>query len=166
MTPGEFRALLGPNGDCLLWTGAIASTGYGRLGDLRYAHRLAYELLVGPIPEGHQVDHVAARGRRSRLCCRPEHLEAVTQAENIRRQPNVIDQLARTHCPKGHPSDEANTRVRRGKRDCRRCHYDGLHARRRVRRAAAANAGHTTCCGPTGCSPKCQATKSAGVVTS
>jgi len=47
----------------------------------QYAHRLAYERARGPIPEGKQVDHLC----RQRDCVNPEHLELVTQVENIRR---------------------------------------------------------------------------------
>lgn len=75
-----------PNGatDCLLWMGSRLPTGYGqysRDGHPISAHREAYELAYGPIAPGLVIDH---------LCCRPEcvnadHLEAVTQATNIRR---------------------------------------------------------------------------------
>jgi len=49
------------------------------------AHRFAYELLVGPIPEGMDLDHVCG----VRLCVWPEHLEPVTHAENLRRRSSV-----------------------------------------------------------------------------
>jgi hypothetical protein len=45
------------------------------------AHRVSYEEFVGPIPDGHQVDHLC----RVLACIRPDHLEAVTPAENIHR---------------------------------------------------------------------------------
>lgn len=66
--------------ECWLWIGAVQSSGYGSFqGQL--AHRFAHELLVGPIPDGHQVDHLC----RVRLCVNPDHLEAVTAEENVRR---------------------------------------------------------------------------------
>lgn len=71
-------------GECWLWTGATTPNGYGRLtvdGIGWLAHRLAYEVWVGPIPDGMHLDHLC----RVRLCIRPEHLEAVTQTENNRR---------------------------------------------------------------------------------
>lgn len=108
---------------CWGWTGSVSPNGYARHG-AAYAHRLAYELLVGPIPEGMDVDHVRERGCTERTCTNPDHLEVVTPAENRRRQPNVIDQMARTHCPKGHPYDEENTRMRGNKRGCRQCDRD------------------------------------------
>lgn len=51
----------------------------------RRAHRVAYEFLIGPIPVGMTLDHVWARGCRSKACCNVVHLEAVSQAENNRR---------------------------------------------------------------------------------
>jgi len=50
------------------------------------AHRAVYEVLVGPIPEGHVLDHLC----RDRGCCNPYHLEPVTQAENVRRGEAVL----------------------------------------------------------------------------
>lgn len=77
----------GPGG-CWLWTGARTTAGYGTFsvdsGSV-YAHRWSYEHHVGPIPEGLTIDHVHARGCRHTHCVNPEHLEAVTQAENNRR---------------------------------------------------------------------------------
>lgn len=70
------------SGDCWLWTGSL--TGRDRRGHLRVngktvlAHRFAYELVVGPIPEGMQIDHMCHVPR----CCRPEHLRVVTNAQN------------------------------------------------------------------------------------
>lgn len=50
-----------------------------------YAHRWSYEHHVGPIPAGHEVDHVAAWGCTSKLCVNPAHLEPVLHAENRKR---------------------------------------------------------------------------------
>jgi hypothetical protein len=69
---------------CWDWTGSLNGDGYGKTyvdGTLLLVHRFAYELLVGPIPEGMTLDHLC----RNRACLRPSHLEPVTVAENLRR---------------------------------------------------------------------------------
>lgn len=73
-----------PDG-CWLWTDAPNPvTGYGRMTwgtGYRLAHRLAYELAIGPIPDGLTIDHVKDRGCRNHHCVNPAHLEAVTLRE-------------------------------------------------------------------------------------
>lgn len=67
---------------CWLWTGAMNPKGYGRYGKpTRYAHRIAYQALVGPIPEDMTLDHLC----RVRNCVNPAHLEVVTRAVNTSR---------------------------------------------------------------------------------
>jgi hypothetical protein len=78
---------------CWLWVGPIANSyaasrgkayaygAYNHHNRKSYAHRYAYECLVGPIPAGYVLDHVC----RERLCVNPAHLEAVTVEENARR---------------------------------------------------------------------------------
>jgi len=108
-----------PDG-CWLWTGTITRKGYGMFwpdaGGVP-AHRFAYELLVGPIPDGLQLDHLC----RVRHCVNPAHLEPVTSKENQVRSP--FDPAARTHCPHGHPYSHENTYVdpTSGGRCCREC---------------------------------------------
>ncbi len=78
----------GPGG-CWLWTGLLYPHGYAQFrvnGANVGAHRWSYEHHVGPIPEGLTIDHVHARGCRHRHCVNPDHLEAVTAAENNRRR--------------------------------------------------------------------------------
>jgi hypothetical protein len=69
---------------CWIWTGAVTSRGYGSVSYERRiwsSHKLAYVLLVGPVPDGLTLDHLCLIKR----CCNPSHLEPVTNAENIRR---------------------------------------------------------------------------------
>ena len=78
----------GPGG-CWLWTGLLYPHGYAQFtvaGRNVSGHRWSYEHHFGPIPEGLSIDHVHARGCRHRHCVNPDHLEAVTQAENNRRR--------------------------------------------------------------------------------
>lgn len=77
-------------GDCLVWTAAL--TGSTSKAGCWYvdgvqvrAHRWIYEQLVGPIPEGWDVDHVRVRGCKFTMCVEITHLEAVPHRENMRR---------------------------------------------------------------------------------
>lgn len=111
-----------PNSGCWLWTGALYFNGYGAFGiegrKVRRAHRLAYEALRGPIPEGLHLDHKC----RVRCCVNPDHLEPVTQAENNRRSAAVAGNSKKTNCPRGHPYSPENTDVlRSGSRACLAC---------------------------------------------
>ena len=105
---------------CWEWTGARVA-GYGEFwldGRVQRAHRVAYEALVGPIPDGLQIDHLC----RVRSCVNPAHLEPVTLAENVRRGNGGLHNRVKTHCPHGHAYDEMNTYItKRGHRGCRRC---------------------------------------------
>lgn len=121
---GRFWSKVDKTDTCWLWTGTRTGKGYGRFkvnGRLVFAHRFAYELLVGPIPPGLQVDHLC----RVRHCVNPAHLEPVTCKENIQRGETGLargrQQQAKTNCPKGHPYDEGNTGWHRTGRYCRTC---------------------------------------------
>lgn len=121
---------------CWFWTGASVR-GYGRFqhqGSPLLAHRVAFTLLRGPIPENLPLDHLC----RVRHCVNPAHLEPVTVQENTLRGIGPSAQCARvTHCPQGHVYDEANTWLEKGrKRHCRACNRQRQQARRDARAAA------------------------------
>jgi hypothetical protein len=101
------------------WLSTYSRSGYGyaqvRLNySEAYAHCLAYEMWVGPIPDGYEVDHLC----RTRHCFCPEHLEAVTKTENILRGDSPpARNYAKSECPEGHVYQiRAN-----GTRFCRKC---------------------------------------------
>lgn len=120
-----------------IWVGARhgGGSGYGlfNLGRPQTAHRAAWQLFRGPIPEGYHVDHLC----RLRICVNPLHLEPVTQRVNNLRGWSVMAHNAeKTHCVNGHPFDEANTLRWGAGRRCRTCYYAWTAARRERRRAA------------------------------
>lgn len=74
-----------PNSGCWFWVGGLSGRGYGviyrKRGRNVRAHRVAVEMTKGPIPDGMVLDHLC----RVHCCVNPDHLEAVTQGENVRR---------------------------------------------------------------------------------
>lgn len=116
---------------CWEWQKHVGAWGYPQIGigsrkdgsrRIVYAHRLSYETFVASIPAEYQVDHLC----RNKCCINPLHLEAVTEAENIRRAGggNVFGakQRAKTLCPKGHEYSGRNLLLKKGgKRQCRAC---------------------------------------------
>lgn len=88
--------------ECWLWIGGKNTNGYGAVKINRVqlaAHRVAYTIMVGPIPDQLTIDHLC----RNRLCQNPEHLEAVTHRENcLRAVPYRKNMKDRTHCNHGH----------------------------------------------------------------
>ena len=66
---------------CWLWTGSVGKNGYGTILFERehdYAHRIAYRLVKGDIPEGQVIRHLC----NVRLCCNPQHLTPGSYEEN------------------------------------------------------------------------------------
>lgn len=117
---------------CWLWT-ASTRDGYGQFWlppTPIPAHRFAYEMHVGPIPDGLDIDHLC----RVRHCVNPSHLEPVTRRENvIRGLPFSAIRGDTTRCFRDHELSGDNLLVwNDGRRRCRTCEVD----RRRRRRAA------------------------------
>jgi hypothetical protein len=129
-----YKPELGP---CWLWTGT-RSHGYGRFGlgqESLLAHRIAWELANGPVPDGLELDHLC----RVTVCVNPAHLEAVTHRENTLRGEGPTARHARlTHCPKGHEYSSANTRLahRGTSRECVICTRDRDRIRKRREKGA------------------------------
>jgi len=118
---------------CWLWTAAKNRDGYGFIsvgGVWTAAHRVSYELFVGAIPESMEIDHLCRR----RDCVQPEHLEAVSHAENVQRSEVGRYNRAKTHCAHGHPFDAVNARIERnGWRTCRTCKREQMRRYRKER---------------------------------
>jgi hypothetical protein len=132
----RFWAKVEKTDSCWLWTGSTRSA-YGTFWNgqrAANAHRVAYELLVGPIPEGLELDHLC----RVPTCVNPAHLEPVTHAENVRRGNGWGGRHSRkTHCYQGHPFSGTNLIIdARGYRVCRTCrdrnNREGYERRKQV----------------------------------
>lgn len=111
-----------PSG-CLLWIGAMLPNGYGSFrfeGKSQSAHRVAFKLFVGQIPEGAQVNHHCD----VKACVEPSHLyvgdQSANQQDAVRRKRHK--ESRKTHCKRDHEFTPANTYVRpNGRRTCRTC---------------------------------------------
>lgn len=104
--------------DCWVYLGPFdfspwSGKPYGRQGNCM-VHRWSYETFKGPIPAGFTIDHLC----KETLCVNPNHLEAVTLRENIRRGDCASSVNARKKfCIRGHPFIS----VRTGRRECYQC---------------------------------------------
>lgn len=124
---------------CWIWRGHVSTSGYGGISvdgtwhTIKRVHRVVYELLVGPIPDGLQIDHLC----RVRACVNPLHLEPVTPKVNVHRGLTITAaNKNKTHCKNGHPFTHVNGQ---GRRVCRMCMNEWANEYRAKRRAAGLN---------------------------
>ena len=145
----RFWEKVNKTGDCWIWTGST-NHGYGQFyvngkPTPGRAHRVAYELAIGPIPNGLELDHLCHNRDKScmggetclhRACVNPDHLQPATHRLNgLRGRSVAAVHAAKTHCIRGHEFTPANTDVRpRGSRRCRTCHRDEARARYAAKR--------------------------------
>jgi hypothetical protein len=115
-----------PNSGCWLWGGALNRDGYGTIyvqgSKRKLAHRIIFESMRRPVPEGMHLDHLC----RNRLCVNPDHLEIVSPRTNVLRGQGLTAVNARkTHCVQGHALTADNVWLDKRKshtaRKCRIC---------------------------------------------
>lgn len=130
MLPERFESkfIPEPNTGCWLWLSSVNPGGYGeylpgrtlgadgRRNPTVRAHRYAYEQVRGPIPPGLQLDHLC----RVRSCVNPDHLEPVTNHENVLRGWATGERTV-TRCKRGHELSGENLYCSPGRRHCRTC---------------------------------------------
>lgn len=124
-------------GECWEWLGWRDKDGYGKYSPYKVglrAHRYSYETFIGDIPDGYVIDHLC----RNTSCVNPEHLEPVTNKENLYRGNGFSGvNYRKTHCISNHPLSGDNLRIQKktGKRYCKEC--DRRRAREYARRKSA-----------------------------
>src|SRR3972149_1853061 len=156
------RNLTAEDGGCIVWTGSRDRRGYGRCyvglrqgrgrnaSVTKRAHRVAYEMCVGPIPAGAELDHLC----RNRACCNPMHLEPISHRENVLRGSSPIAvNSTKTTCPLGHEYYSYTFPDGRTVRRCRTCHNDNRRAHGRGRGRGGGGGGGGGAGGATSTAP-------------
>lgn len=128
-----FRVVMVPECDCWFWDLHLDKDGYGTIavdGKTRHAHIVSYELFVGSVPDGLQLDHKC----RNRGCVNWRHLEPVTNLENQLRSP--VTMISKEECNYGHGPFVFAPERRHRKwicRECERAQSQRRHARDKIR---------------------------------
>lgn len=144
--PQRIQKKINVTPDCWIWTAARSNNGYGVVQGLSgrkltHAHRLVFEILAGPIPDGLHIDHLCL----NKSCVNPGHLEPVTKAENSRRAVKIGHDHANapTMCRKGlHDWSKISPIIRRSSdgtilgRQCRGCFRESALRRYHAKKAA------------------------------
>ncbi|HEX8837705.1 MAG TPA: HNH endonuclease signature motif containing protein [Candidatus Acidoferrum sp.] len=148
-------SLIDPLTGCHIWLGGVSTGGYAKIkvfGRTRKAATVAYELTKGPVPTGLVIDHKCHHPN----CINPDHLEAVTQSENLRRR-RAFSRYKGNTCKRGHslpPLEERNkngscpicyaeyqaewkSNNKQYEVDYREANKDRINANRRAKRALA-----------------------------
>ena len=134
----ERRQVMGPDG-CVVSTYSVGSHGYAQVGwtengrtVMHLVHRLVYQVVYGPVPDGMTVDHIC----RNRRCVNWMHLRLLSNRVNATLNGNAL----KTHCKRGHEFTPENTRYNTaGYRECVTCRRKQVReamARARARKAA------------------------------
>lgn len=126
----------GDPGECWEWQAGKDGDGYGKFSFAplkavtERAHRLVLISVYGFFDKSLVVDHLC----RNPSCVNPEHLEAVSNVENLARGKGFgALNSAKTHCPEGHEYDSVNHIGRRACRECSNARYARFRARHRER---------------------------------
>jgi len=130
MLDDRFWSKVDKTDSCWNWTAGVSGRRYGEFcinGKMIGAHRVSYEDKNGEIPKGLVIDHLC----KNTLCVNADHLEVVTQKENIMRGAWFVSLNAvKTECPKGHEFTPHNTISYKRKtwtqRQCRICHNNDV----------------------------------------